>query len=299
MLTRSRSHVAIVGWLFVLCMAVGIVALAAPVRIGIVTDVHAHDTDSPVEGKVMTNYGERLAAFVDAVNSIGVDAVIELGDLVNGTFVMGGEAGDEARIPAILASAEAFLAELEPPRYYVLGNHDVYSLNKEEFLDIVAADSASFSFDIGGFHIVLLDAQYNAAGEDLGHAFWVVPGSIPQAELDWLKEDLEATDKPTIVCIHQPLDVDFALLAGGPEIKNHLEVRSVLEAAGSVVAVFQGHTHEFSHSEIEGIHYITFAAMVDHTEPIPPTWAVVTLDDEARTLVIDGEGDQPDATYTF
>jgi len=295
----NRSIASIAGWLVVLCVVGTLSGFAAPIRIGIITDVHAHDLNSTVEGKVMTNYGERLSAFVDAMNRIELDAVIELGDFVNGTFVMGAEAGDEARIPAILASAEAFLAELEAPRYYVLGNHDIYSLYKEEFLDLVGAESTSLSFDVGGIHFVILDAQYNAAEEDLGHAFWVVPGNIPQAELEWLQQDLAATEKPTIICIHQPLDVDFALLAGGPEIKNHLQVRGVLEASGTVVAVFQGHTHDFSHSEIEGIHYITFAAMVDHTEPTPPTWAVVTLDDEARTIEIDGEGAQPDASFTF
>ncbi len=299
MSSRIRRIASVLVGLTMLCAAGTLVAFSAPVQVGIIADVHAHDTDSPVEGKVMTNHGERLAAFVTAMNLQSVDAVIELGDLVNGTFVMGADAGDEARIPAILSSAEALLANLAAPRYYVLGNHDVYSLYKQEFLDIVAADSTSFSFDVGDFHVVILDAQYNAAEEDLGHAFWVVPGGVPQAELAWLAEDLAATDKPTIVCIHQPLDVDFALLAGGPEVRNHLEVRAVLEASETVIAVFQGHTHDFSHSEIGGIHYITFAAMVDHIEPIPPTWAVVTLDSEARTIEIDGEGTQPDASFTF
>ncbi|MBN1858713.1 metallophosphoesterase [Candidatus Bipolaricaulota bacterium] len=299
MLNRNRLLPSVAVWLAVLCMAGAMLAVSAPVHMGIITDVHAHDTDSPVEGKVMTNYEERLAAFVGAMNDMEIDIVIELGDLVNGTFVMGAEAGDEARIPAILASVETILAGLKAPRHYVLGNHDVYSLYKAEFLDIVATESTSLSYDIGDFHVVILDAQFNAAEEDLGHAFWVVPGTIPQAEIAWLQQDLEATDKPTIVCIHQPLDVDFALLAGGPEVRNHLEVRAVLEASENVIAVFQGHTHDFSHSEIGGIHYITFAAMVDHVEPTPPTWAVVTLDPETRTIVIDGEGAQPDASFTF
>lgn len=299
MSNRNRLLASVVVWLSVLCAAGAVIAFAAPVRIGVITDIHAHDTDSPVEGKIMTNYEGRLASFVAAMNRIEIDAVIELGDLVNGTFVMGAQAGDEARIPAILESAEGFLAGLDAPRYYVFGNHDIYSLDKDEFLSVVGADSTSLSFDIGDFHVVILDAQFNAAEEDLGHAFWVVPGNVPQAEIAWLRQDLEATDKPTIVCIHQPLDVDFALLAGGPEIKNHLEVRDVLEESGSVIAVFQGHTHDFSHTEIGGIHYITFTAMVDQVEPIPPTWAVVTLDLEARTIGIDGEGAQPDASFTF
>ena len=47
----------------------GVTDNADLVRIGIVTDVHAHDTDSPDQGRVMVNYAERLSTFVDAMNA--------------------------------------------------------------------------------------------------------------------------------------------------------------------------------------------------------------------------------------
>ncbi len=53
-------------------------------QIGIVTDVHAHDLNSPLEGKMMTSYPERLDAFIDAMTAWPADLVIELGDFVNG-----------------------------------------------------------------------------------------------------------------------------------------------------------------------------------------------------------------------
>jgi len=268
-------------------------------RIGIFADLHAHDTNSPGEGHVYTNYDERLQAFVDAMNTWPADLVIELGDFVNGTYVMGTPFGEEARIASILDDAESIYARVTAPRYYVLGNHDVYSLSKDEFLNCTAADSTYGSFDVGGYHFVILDAQYNKKGEDLNHAFWVVQETIPQAQLDWLRDDLSATDLPTIVCVHQQLNVNFDILAGGPEIANAEEVKPILHDSGAVIAVFQGHAHKNAYSCIDGIHYITFEGLLDHTEPTPPSWAAVTLDPASRTIIARGEGNQADLDLEY
>lgn len=260
-------------------------------RIGIVTDVHAHDTEAPVEHKVMTNYAERLTAFVDAMNAWPADAVIELGDFVNGAFVLGADYGDPTRIPQILDNAVAVFSGLESPTHYVLGNHDLYDLSKDEFLAAVGGDARYYSFDLGGFHFVILDAEYNdPAGDDFDHVFMRVKCRIPQHELDWLRDDLAQTDLPTIVCVHQPLDSEFDANAGGPPVVNNQEVRQLLSESGDVIAVFQGHDHDNVYQLIDGIHYVTFAAMVDHTEPTPPTYAQVTLDPDTRVIRIEGFG---------
>jgi len=85
----------------------------------------------------------------------------------------------------ILDEAEAIYAGLSAPRYYVIGNHDVYDLSKEEILEHTAASFTYGSFDAGGYHFVILDAQYDRDGDDLDHAGWVVQGNIPDEELDW------------------------------------------------------------------------------------------------------------------
>jgi len=287
-------------WILALFLiAVGFGAFAAPTTLAMFADLHVHDTNSPEEEKVMVNWPERLAAFVEMANTAGVDAVIQLGDLVNGKFVMGAELGDPERIPGILDAAMIILADLEPPIHHVIGNHDVYDLSKAQFLAATGQEATYFSFDLGGFHFVILDAQFHRLGTDYAHAGWMVQGTVPTVELEWLRQDLAASDLPTVVCIHQPLDSDFAMLAGGPPVSNHLAVRAELAADEDVIAVFQGHTHDPSHSQIDGIHYITLAALVDHEEPAPLTWAVVTLDDETRTILVDGQGLQNDLELSF
>ncbi len=262
-------------------------------HVGIFADLHAHDTNSPGEGKIMTNYPERLGACIKAMNAWPADLMIELGDFVNGRFVIGAPLGDAARIVGILEKADAIYAKFHGPRYYVLGNHDVYDLSKAEFLAHTGATKTYESFDAGAYHFVILDAQYDKNGKDLSHAGWVVQGNIPQFELDWLKQDLAKTDKPTIVCVHQRLDVDFDMLSGGPEILDNKAVQKVLENSGKVIAVFQGHEHKNAHTVIDGIHYITFDQLCDEHNS-KPSWAYVTLNPVTRTIDIKGAGDQAD-----
>lgn len=294
------------GWIAVLAGLLAVALLvfplvgAEPLRIGVVTDVHAHDTESPVEHKVMSNYAQRLSAFVDAMNAWPADAVVELGDLVNGAFVLGADYGDPSRIPQILDGALASLGRLACPTHYVLGNHDLYDLSKGEFLAAIGRDERYCSFDLGGFHFVVLDAEYNDPGEDdYDHVFMRVKCRIPLHEIDWLRQDLAETVLPTIVFIHQPLDSEFDVNAGGPPVVNNAEVRGLLSGSGVVAAVFQGHDHDNRYQEIDGVHYVTFAAMVDHTDPTPPTWAQVTLDAASRTITIDGFGLQSDWEFGF
>ena len=286
----------------ILVLATGISLVAEPVRVAIVTDVHAHDMNSPNEHKVMVNWIERVAAFVDAANDWPADAVVNLGDFVNGRFVMAGpdvDLGEAARIEGILLDAYAALTAFDGPVHYVIGNHDVYDLSKEQILAVTGAESTYYSYDLGGVHFVILDAQYDKKENDYGHVAWMVQGLIPSVEMEWLQADLAASELPTVVFVHQPLDSDFAMLAGGPPIFNHLAVRDVLTADDDVIAVFSGHAHDSNYSEIDGIHYLTIAAMVDHDEPTPLTWAMVTIDADAGTLIVDGEGIQPDYELSF
>ena len=283
----------------VLVIATGVSLTGETVRIALVTDVHAHDTNSPNEHNVMVNWAERLTAFVDAAVAWSADALIEIGDLVNGKFVMGADLGDPERIPGILDEAVAVLSGFDGPIHHVIGNHDVYDLTKAEYLAGTGQEATYYSFDLGGFHFVILDAQFDKNENDYGNVAWMVQGLIPTVEMEWLPADLNASELPTVVFVHQPLDSDFALLAGGPPVFNHLAVRDILAADGDVIAVFSGHDHSGNYSEIDGIHYLTIAAMIDHDEPTPLTWAMVTLDGDAGTIFIDGEGIQPDFELSF
>lgn len=259
------------------------------VRIGLFTDLHAHDLDSPVEGKWMSHTEERLTAFVEAMNARKPDFVIELGDFVNGWVVLGVRPGSPDRIPDVLAWAEALYARFDGPRYHVIGNHDVYNLDKDQYLSIIGRERTYDSFDVGGYHFVILDVQFSEDGADLSHTYTGVAGFVPPRELEWLEVDLASSDRPTVVFVHQMLDTPPDIW-GRYLVANQPEIQDLLAEDGDVVAVFQGHDHANAHNVIDGIHYITFEALVDQDSP--PSWAYVTLDGGAHKITIVGEGEQ-------
>jgi len=259
------------------------------VRFGLIADVHAHDLDSPLEGKWMSHTEERLTAFTTAMNEWEPDFVIELGDFVNGWVVLGAEPGDPARIPDILAWADGLYDQFDGPAYHVIGNHDVYNLDKTQYLDILGIDATYYSFDVEDYHFIVLDVQYAEDGSDLAHTYTGVAGFVPEIELDWLKANLQASEQPTLVFVHQMLD-DFIEEWGRATVINQLELQQLFAEDGDVIAVFQGHDHENVHNVIDGIHYVTFEAMVD--QYTPPTWARISLDPASQSIVIEGFGVQ-------
>jgi alkaline phosphatase len=289
------------GLLILVLAGVATAAAAHPetaeiVRLGIVADIHAHDIDSPFEGKYMSNTESRLAAFTDAMNAWPADVIVELGDFVNGWVVLGADPGDPGRLPEILTWADGLLAAFHGPRLHVIGNHDVYNLTKEQYRARLGLDSTYYSVDIGPFRIVVLDVQFTEDGRDLAHTYTGVAGAVSDEELLWLQQELASTSSPTIVCVHQMLDIDDPEW-GRPLVANAPEVRRILADSGVVVAVFQGHAHDNRHTVIDGIHYVTFEALVD--QGTPPSWACVTLDPAAGTIEIRGVGDQASLTLAY
>jgi hypothetical protein len=220
-------------------------------RIGVVTDLHY--ADKPAAGK--RYYREsigKLAAASAEFQKHKVDLVVELGDFV--------DAADSPEVEqGYLKSINREFAEICKDRHYVLGNHCVDTLTKDEFLGGVEQKQSYYSFDRAGFHFVVLDACFRKDDQPYGrkNSKWN-DANIPPAELEWLQADLKQATGNVIVLAHQRLDVsnDYG-------VKNCEAVRTILEASGQVLAVFQGHNHINDLKQIAGIHYCTLTAMVD------------------------------------
>jgi len=220
-------------------------------RVGLITDLHS--ADKPPAGT--RNYRETLTKLEEAARQFAADKpafIVELGDLI--------DAADSVEIEQRwLSLIQGELAAIAQDRHYVLGNHCVDMLTKEEFLGGVEREQSYYAFDRGGFHFIVLDACFRGDGLPYGrkNSHWT-DANIPPAEIEWLSADLKATDKPAIVFVHQRLDV-----SGDYGVKNAPEVRRVLEGSGRVLAVFQGHSHENDYREINGIHYTVLRAMIE------------------------------------
>ena len=219
--------------------------------IGLVTDLH--HADKVAAGT--RHYRESLDKLAEAATQFEQDRiafVVELGDLIDAADSVDVELG-------YLKTVNREFSAIAKERHYVLGNHCVDTLHKEEFLGEVGQAKSFDSFDRNGFHFVILDSCFRSDGTPYGRKnFQWTDANIPPHELEWLEADLQANSKPTVVFAHQRLDV-----ANHYGVKNGAEVRKLLEASGKVLAVFQGHSHQNDLKEIEGIHYCTFVAMVE------------------------------------
>lgn len=303
-MNKARIGRQCIRWWLLIMFALALLAWGAwanedadIVQFGLITDVHAHDLDSPFEGKWMSRTTERMAAFTTEMNAWMPDFVVELGDFINGWVVLGTEPGDPARIPDILAWADSLYGAFDGPRYHVIGNHDVYNLDKVQYREILGLETTSYSFDVGSVHFVVLDVQYADDGTDLAHTYTGVAGFAPEPVLDWLRADLAAvTGRPTLVFVHQTLD-DYVEEWGRPLVLNQPVIQEILAASETVIAVFQGHDHANRHTQIEGIHYVTFEAFVDQTTP--PTWARITIDTARSEIRIEGVGVQKSYVLTY
>lgn len=225
------------------------------VRIGLVTDLHY--ADKPPAGS--RHYRETLDKLREAATQFEKDkpdVLVELGDFI--------DAADSVEVEQrYLATINRAFSAISDNRHYVLGNHCVDTLTKEEFLDGVGQERSYYSFDRGGIHFVVLDACFRSDGQPYGRKnFHWTDANLPPAEIEWLEADLRASESQIVVFAHQRLDVN-----NNYGVKNAAEVRRVLEKSARVLAVFQGHNHQNDLKEIGGIHYCTLAAMVEGTGP--------------------------------
>jgi hypothetical protein len=243
-----------------------------PVRFGIVADCHFADRE-PAGARHYRDSLDKLAACVAEMNRERVDFLVELGD-----FKDQDTPPVESRTLEYLERIEGVFRKFEGPRYHVLGNHDMDSISKAQFLARVEnagipSERSYYSFDLRGIHGVVLDANFTREGAnyDKGNFDWT-DANVPAEQLEWLKKDLDAARDPVVVFVHQRLDGE-----GNVFVNNADEVRGVLEGSGKVLGVFQGHDHAGAYNAINGIHNYTLRAVVEGAGLESNSYAIVEV----------------------
>lgn len=274
--TFLKSSVASLAGLTILPLSCALnsssIARQRTARFGIVTDCHYADADAQGT-RFYRESLDKLSECVTLMNAERVDFIIELGD-----FKDQDKPPAEQNTLSYLQAAEKVLKRFNGPTYHVLGNHDMDSISKIQFLKRLGntnidSNRSYYSFGSNGLHYVVLDANYRTDGADYDHGnFDWTDANIPSKELNWLKRDLAAAPGAVIVFIHQLLDG-----TGSVYVKNAIHVRQILEASGKVLAVFQGHHHPGSYSNIAGIHYYTLKAVVEGQGLQNSSYAIVEV----------------------
>ena len=168
-------------------------------RFGLLTDSHYAQKDTwPKSGSGQRHYRDSVSKMREAVTAFNrgkADFAIELGDMKD----MGvPEASKEIRLETLgfLDEIENAFAQFEGPRYHVLGNHDMDSISKEDFLSHTANHGAAkgksnYSFEMKGFKFIVLDGCFRADRKPYccGNFNWT-KAFFPDVELDWLDAEL-------------------------------------------------------------------------------------------------------------
>jgi predicted phosphodiesterase len=265
------------------------------IRFGLVTDSHYADRE-PTNTRFYRESLDKMKECIDVMNNEKVDFVIHLGDFKD-------EDQNKQREDTLkyLRAIEAAFGKFNGPRYHCVGNHDVDSITKQQFLTNIentgiSQDKSYYSFDSGDFHCVVLDSNFHEDGRDHFYkegADWRNT-NMPKVELEWLSEDLKSTDLPVVIFSHHPLH-EYETHGTTYQVSNYEEIQQVLESQKNVVAVFQGHVHQERNEKVNGINYFTQLAMVDHSGPENNSFSIVSISEEQ--IQIDGYRRVSDQSY--
>ena len=230
------------------------------IKLGVIADLH---------GGLAVDAAARLDSFLKAMSTEKCDALVQLGD-----FAFPNEKHQ--------AYADSFNAAHDET-IHVIGNHEFdFGLERTDCFKAWGIDASYYRHDIRELRILVLDGNEKGSPTSRGG----YPSYIGPQQQEWLKRELEASDKPILVLSHQPL-------AGSSAIDNAAEVQRLLaKHVSKIVACLNGHSHVDSLVQISGVPYLHINSasyywvggetpMAYYTDPL---FTTITIDPATATL---------------
>ena len=250
--------------------------MPSSLKIALIADIH-HGIDAGT--KLGSAALTLMRPFVDWVNAVRPDLVVELGDRIN----------DLDRDTDIRWTKEVAKVFTEVNSYcvHILGNHDDLRLTRTDSEEAMQTTFVSHSRDLNGYHLVF----WNSAVKFAQGCYHLSP-----EDLLWLGSDLAATELPTIIFSHLPLDNGSMLgnfyfeklVPGGAHYADGAAARDIIERSGKVIACLAGHTHWNQRHTIDGVHYITIHSLTESftTHPYPTgAYGILSIDEHLSVEV--------------
>lgn len=226
------------------------------VKIALVTDFHYGFPES----EEMEGYADPvLREIVSDINSFSPDFVVGLGD-----FIQHSDA--ETDIDRLRNISEIF-SGLETDFYAVPGNHDIVSIDKQQFIESLGPENGStyFDFEMGGNRFIFLDTTHRNPDLDS------VGGLMGRDQREWLRGRLN--QKRTFVFSHHLLHYrnleDNWWFYDKPELAAAMDKRAFNdmiqpETVGGVVSA---HVHSPGRVDFNGVPHFTMASMDKYSPP--------------------------------
>lgn len=220
---------------------------------------------SVIDRKLMEYAELLLKKLTDKINNeIKPDLVINLGDLI--------EDFNDHDIDIInLKYIWNKFKDINVPFCSCIGNHDLRTMeSRSEVEQIMGYEHSTFSFDLNGLHIVILGTDVdNTYGTDLGGI--LKSQYMSKEDLDWLKNDLQQNNLPTIICIHFGVAEDnmkgnwwFESCNDDALLGNRKELKEIIKNSENILAVFSGHQHWTKCIEEDGTLYYVLGSMTEN-----------------------------------
>jgi Icc protein len=259
-------------------------------KFALVTDIH-HGPD--IGKKMGTKAGFLMQSFIKAAQKFDAEFIIDLGDRITSaksdTDALARKIVDKERLRRI----SAYYNQIAVPKYYVMGNHDVRNLTRDENAEILGKPATSYTIEHNNYRFVIWNPTVTTERYQ--------PFVLQDSELNWLKSAVNQSNKPIILFSHVPLDdtpkdLDKSLIAPPRSIPRFYydqskQVREILENSGKVAACFAGHLHTERLNTINGIHYITqqsLSAQVKKTDEAHGSYSLIKLKDDKIVIKIKG-----------
>jgi 3',5'-cyclic-AMP phosphodiesterase len=220
----------------------------------------------------LTQQRNAVPGFMQAINvikSLHPDFVITGGDLIMDAL--------EQRYSAADSLYNLYLKtvkNLTVPVYNTMGNHEIYGIYKASGADSLNPEygekmfekkigKSYYSFNYKGWKFMILNSI-----EDTRKNNYI--GKIDDVQIDWIRKELQETDKktPIVISTHIPFITANTQKYVGTTVPN--DSSSVIYNGKEILDLFtgynlklvlQGHLHTVEDIFIDGIHFITGGAV--------------------------------------
>lgn len=213
----------------------------------------------------------KLQAAVDTLNQKDIEFVVSLGDYIDRNFNS-------------FDTLNQITSRLKVPLYHVIGNHDysVEATHQEEVPQVLDLKERYYDFGKEGWRFIALDGNFvsihGTPKDDKRHETATAMlqalkdkeapnaydwnGAVGSEQLQWLEKKLKKAQRKNekvILLCHFPLTPED----GAETLWDAREVRNLLKDKDHVFAYFNGHAHKERYLYDDGLHYLTFAGMVE------------------------------------
>jgi predicted phosphodiesterase len=218
---------------------------------------------------------QKLADCVAELNSVKPDFAVHLGDFIDRGW-------DSYRV------VNPIFAQLNAPRYQVLGNHD-FDVAPEKKVDVpgrLGVPAPFYAFAWSGWRFLVLDGNqislqrypkgspsYSQVQSRLAELKTTSPnpqalqtynGGLGKAQQTWLDHQLSKSQQrrqPVIVFCHFPV-----FPASSHVLWDADEVLEILDRYPHVAAWINGHNHDGHYAFAHGVHCVNLKGMVETNE---------------------------------